>query len=46
MTTELAGGTFTLANDLTVTRVGYGAMQLSGPGIFGPPEDYDGALAV
>jgi aryl-alcohol dehydrogenase-like predicted oxidoreductase len=44
--TILPGGTYTLANDLTVTRVGYGAMQLSGPGIFGPPEDYDGALAV
>jgi aryl-alcohol dehydrogenase-like predicted oxidoreductase len=46
MATELPGGTFTLAEGLTLTRVGYGAMQLSGPGIFGPPEDYDGALAV
>jgi aryl-alcohol dehydrogenase-like predicted oxidoreductase len=46
MTTTLPGGTFTMAEGLTVTRVGYGAMQLSGPGIFGPPEDYDGALAV
>jgi aryl-alcohol dehydrogenase-like predicted oxidoreductase len=44
--TTLPGGTFTLAEGLTLTRVGYGAMQLSGPGIFGPPEDYDGALAV
>jgi pyridoxine 4-dehydrogenase len=42
----LPGGTFTMAQGLTVTRVGYGAMQLAGPGVFGPPEDYDGALAV
>jgi pyridoxine 4-dehydrogenase len=32
--------------DLTVTRVGYGAMQLAGPGVFGPPKDRDAALAV
>ena len=32
--------------DLTVTRVGYGAMQLAGPGVFGPPADHDGALEV
>jgi len=31
---------------LTVHRVGYGAMQLSGPGIFGPPGDPEGAIAV
>lgn len=42
----LPGGTFTMAEDLTVTRVGYGAMQLSGPGVFGPPADRDGAIAV
>ncbi|GGF31060.1 oxidoreductase [Subtercola lobariae] len=42
----LAGGTFTLADDLTVTRVGYGAMQLAGPGVFGPPADHDEAVAV
>jgi pyridoxine 4-dehydrogenase len=42
----LAGGTFTLADDLTLTRVGYGAMQLAGPHVFGPPADRDGALAV
>ena len=40
-TKPLAGGTFTMAEDLTVTRVGYGAMQLAGPGVFGPPEDRD-----
>lgn len=32
--------------DLTVTRFGYGAMQLTGPGVTGPPADHDGALAV
>jgi pyridoxine 4-dehydrogenase len=42
----LTGGTFTLAEDLTVTRVGYGAMQLAGPGVFGPPKDRDAAVAV
>ncbi len=42
----LPGGTFTMARDLTVTRMGYGAMQLAGPGVFGPPEDRAGAVAV
>jgi pyridoxine 4-dehydrogenase len=45
-TTNLPGGTFTMADDLTVTRVGYGAMQLAGPGIFGPPKDHDEAIRV
>jgi pyridoxine 4-dehydrogenase len=45
-TTALSGGTFTLADDLTVTRIGYGAMQLAGPGVFGPPKDRDAAIAV
>jgi pyridoxine 4-dehydrogenase len=45
-TTQLPGGTFSLAEDLTVIRVGYGAMQLSGPRIFGPPADRDEAIAV
>ncbi len=40
------GGTFTLANDLTVTRVGYGAMQLAAPHVFGPPADRAAAVAV
>ena len=44
--TTLAGGTFTMAADLTVTRVGYGAMQLAGPGVFGPPADRAAAVAV
>jgi pyridoxine 4-dehydrogenase len=42
----LPGGAFTMAEDLTVTRMGYGAMQLAGPGVFGPPKDRDGAIAV
>lgn len=42
----LPGGTFTLAGDLTLTRMGYGAMQLAGPHVFGPPADHDGAVAV
>jgi pyridoxine 4-dehydrogenase len=37
---------FTLAEGLTVTRIGYGAMQLAGPHAFGPPEDRDAAVAV
>jgi aryl-alcohol dehydrogenase-like predicted oxidoreductase len=40
------GGTFTMAKDLTVTRMGYGAMQLAGPHVFGPPADRDAAVAV
>ena len=39
------GGTWTMG-DLTVTRVGYGAMQLAGPWVMGPPADPDGAIAV
>src|SRR5450432_828776 len=38
--------TLTLADDLTVTRMGYGAMQLAGPGVFGPPKDRGAAIAV
>ncbi len=38
-------GTFVLG-DRTVKRLGYGAMQLAGPGVFGPPKDHHGALAV
>jgi pyridoxine 4-dehydrogenase len=46
MTNTLPGGTFTLAENLVVTRTGYGAMQLAGPGVFGPPKDRAGAVAV
>lgn len=38
-------GTFALG-DRKVTRMGYGAMQLAGPGVFGPPKDRDAAVAV
>lgn len=45
MTDLAAAGTFTLG-DRTVHRLGYGAMQLAGPGVFGPPKDHDTAIAV
>ena len=35
-----------MAEGLTVTRMGYGAMQLAGPHVFGPPADRDAAIAV
>jgi aryl-alcohol dehydrogenase-like predicted oxidoreductase len=41
----LPGGTYRVG-DLELTRVGYGAMQLAGPGVFGPPRDHDAAIAV
>jgi pyridoxine 4-dehydrogenase len=41
------GGRFTFpGTSLTVQRMGYGAMQLAGPGVFGPPKDPDAAVAV
>jgi aryl-alcohol dehydrogenase-like predicted oxidoreductase len=40
------GGTFALADGLSLTRMGYGAMQLAGPGVFGPPADRDAAIAI
>jgi aryl-alcohol dehydrogenase-like predicted oxidoreductase len=41
------GGTFTLPGaSTTVNRMGYGAMQLAGPQVFGPPRDVEGAVAV
>ena len=42
---DLPGGIYRVA-DLEFTRVGYGAMQLAGPGVFGPPKDPDAAIAV
>ena len=42
---SLPGGAFQLG-DLTVSRVGFGAMQLAGPGVFGPPADRAEAIAV
>jgi pyridoxine 4-dehydrogenase len=41
------GGQFTFpGTSLTVQRIGYGAMQLAGPGVWGPPKDPEGAVAV
>jgi aryl-alcohol dehydrogenase-like predicted oxidoreductase len=41
------GGSFTFpGTSLTVHRIGYGAMQLAGPGVYGPPKDSDAAVAV
>jgi pyridoxine 4-dehydrogenase len=42
---NLPGGRYQVA-DLQLTRVGYGAMQLAGPGVFGPPKDHDTAIGV
>jgi aryl-alcohol dehydrogenase-like predicted oxidoreductase len=44
-TVTLPGASWTLG-DSTVTRFGYGAMQLAGPWVMGPPDDHDGAVAV
>ncbi|MGW2635603.1 oxidoreductase [Streptomyces sp. NPDC001348] len=41
-----AAGSVTLGGDLVVHRMGYGAMQLAGPGVYGPPKDRSAALAV
>ncbi|MGW3283048.1 oxidoreductase [Streptomyces sp. NPDC001002] len=46
MSDVLPGGTLRLSETLTVTRVGYGALQLAGPMAYGPPRDRDEALAV
>ena len=47
MATNNLGGTFTFpGTSLTVNRMGYGAMQLAGPGVYGPPKDHDAAIAV
>jgi len=45
MTSLSTSGTFTLGSR-TVHRMGYGAMQLAGPGVFGPPKDRDEAIKV
>jgi pyridoxine 4-dehydrogenase len=42
---DLPGGSYRVA-DLDLSRAGYGAMQLAGPGVFGPPKDRDAAIAV
>ena len=45
-TPERLGGTAVLADDLSVRRMGYGAMRLAGPGVYGPPPDREAALGV
>jgi aryl-alcohol dehydrogenase-like predicted oxidoreductase len=47
MSQNKLGGQFTFpGTSFTVERMGYGAMQLAGPGVFGPPKDPDGAVAI
>ena len=47
MSDAALGGRFTFpGSSLTVQRIGYGAMQLAGPGVFGPPKEPDAAIAV
>ena len=47
MSESTLGGQFTFrGTSLTINRIGYGAMQLAGPGVYGPPQDRDQALAV
>jgi pyridoxine 4-dehydrogenase len=48
MTTRVAtrSGTFALGGDTTVNRLGYGTMQLTGPGVWGAPRDHDEAVRV
>ncbi|OBF29574.1 oxidoreductase [Mycobacterium sp. ACS1612] len=41
-----ASGTFTLGGDLTVNRLGFGAMRLTGTGVWGPPADHDECIRV
>ena len=41
-----ASGTITLGGDLTVNRMGFGAMRLTGKGIWGPPKNPDQAVRV
>src|SRR4051812_30020460 len=41
-----AAGTFRIGDGPTVNRLGYGAMRITGEGIWGPPADRDGAVAV
>ncbi len=47
MSEDKLGGRFTFpGSSLTVQRIGYGAMQLAGPGVWGPPKDPDRAVAI
>jgi len=44
--TAASSGTFKIGGDLEVTRLGYGAMRITGEGRWGPPKDHDAAIAV
>jgi pyridoxine 4-dehydrogenase len=46
VTIPILGGSYVLGGDLLVNRIGYGAMQLAGPHVFGPPADRGNAVAV
>ncbi len=46
MATATASGTFKIGGDLEVTRLGFGAMRITGDGIWGPPADHDAAVSV
>jgi len=46
MTSAINSGTFHIGGDLAVRRMGFGAMQLTGPGVWGPPQDPGRAQAV
>jgi len=47
MVKQVLADSFTLpGTSMSVNRMGYGAMQLAGPGVFGPPRDIDEAIAV
>jgi aryl-alcohol dehydrogenase-like predicted oxidoreductase len=46
MTDGVPGASLKLTDDLVLSRMGFGAMQLAGPGVFGPPGDRDRALAI
>ena len=43
---DLAGSFTFPGTSMTLNRMGYGAMQLTGPGVWGPPRDPDSAVAV
>ena len=44
--TAAGSGTFTIGDDLTVTRLGFGAMRIVGPGVWGEPTDHDEVIRV
>jgi len=41
-----SAGTFKIGAELEVTRLGYGAMRITGEGIWGPPKDHDAAISI